>query len=91
MQTMAEAWIEEGRQEGRQEGKIEARVDLILLLLRRRFQPTEEMLQSLAQQLAEIHNEEILGQLLDAALDVLVLPDFIVKLRTVLPNTTTHN
>lgn len=92
MQTMAEAWIEEGKtigfQEGRQEGKIEARVDLILILLRRRFQPTEEMLQSLAQQLAEIHSEASLDQLLNAALDVLVLPDFIAKLHTVLPAAT---
>ena len=34
-------------------------------------------LQSLAQQLAEIHSEASLNQLLNAALDVLVLPDFI--------------
>ena len=97
MQTMAEEWIEEGkliglekglqegRQEGRQEGIIEERIELILRLLRRRFQPDEAMLQTLAKQLWQIPQAEILSQLVDLALDVLVLPDFITKLQSLLP------
>lgn len=93
MQTMAEAWIEEGkamglkkgREEGREEGKVEERIDLILRLLRRRFQPTEQTLQTMAQQLAQIRQEAILSQLVDLALDVLVLPDFMTKLQALVP------
>jgi hypothetical protein len=93
MQTMAEAWIEEGkvigqkkgREEGREEGKVEERIDLIIRLLRRRFQPTEETLQTIAQQLTQIRQEAVLSRLVDLALDVLVLPDFINQVQALLP------
>ncbi|MFZ4659173.1 MAG: hypothetical protein ACOYNY_19325 [Caldilineaceae bacterium] len=95
MQTMAEAWIEEGktiglkegREEGREEGKKQKSIELIIRLLRRRFQPTEETLQTLAQQLAQIRQEATLSQLVDLALDVLVLPDFMTKVQALLPAT----
>lgn len=99
MQTMAEAWIEEGkeiglkkgreegREEGRKEGERQKSIDLILRLLRRRFQPTEETLETIAFQLAQIQQEAILSQLVDLALDVLVLPDFMTKLQALLPAT----
>jgi predicted transposase/invertase (TIGR01784 family) len=89
MQTMAEEWIEKGKsiglQEGRQEGIIEVRIELILRLLRRRFQPDEATLQTLTKQLWQIPQAEILSQLVDLALDVLVLPDFITKLQSLIP------
>lgn len=95
MQTMAEAWIDEGkeiglkkgREEGRKEGERQKSIDLILRLLRRRFQPAEESLQSIAHQLAQIQQEAILSQLVDLALDVLVLPDFVSRLQALLPVT----
>ena len=103
MQTMAEAWIdegkeiglkkgrEEGREEGRKEGERQKSIDLILRLLRRRFQPAEETLQSIAHQLAQIQQEAILSQLVDLALDVLVLPDFVSKLQALVPTPATND
>lgn len=87
MQTMAEEWIEEGKLIGVQKGIIEERIELILRLLRRRFQPEEATLQTIAQQLAQIPQTETLSQLVDLALDVLVLPDFITKLQSLAPPT----
>ena len=97
MQTMAEAWIEEGkaiglengkkegREEGREEGKAQKSRELILRLLQRRFQPGAETMQTLAQQLGQLQQEATLSQLVDVALDVLVLPDFMRKLQGLLP------
>lgn len=95
MQTLAEAWIEEGkeiglkkgREEGREEGKKQERVELILRLLQRRFQPNEAAMQTLAHQLAQIQPEATLSQLVDLALDALVLPDFVARLQAFLPAT----
>ncbi|MCE7980305.1 MAG: Rpn family recombination-promoting nuclease/putative transposase [Caldilinea sp. CFX5] len=91
MQTMAEAWIEEGKVIGVKKGREDERIDLIIRLLRRRFQPSEETLQTLAQQLAQIQQEAILSQLVDLALDVLTLPDFMTKVQTLLPVTPTNS
>lgn len=93
METMADAWIKEGeaigikkgREEGREEGKKEKSIELILRVLQRRFQPTEATLQAIAHQLTQIQQEASLSQLVDFALDVLVLPDFITKLQALLP------
>ncbi len=88
MQTMAEEWIEEGKriglQEGRQEGQQEGQRAVILRILQRRFQPNEESLQSLAQQLAQIADERVLLQLVDLSLEVMALPDFAAKLQGLL-------
>lgn len=95
MQTMAEAWIEEGKaiglKAGREEGKFQERIDVIVRILRRRFQPSEETLQTIAQQLAQIRQEAVLSQLVDLALDVLVLPDFMTKVQALWPATPANN
>jgi len=93
MQTMAEEWIEEGKQiglqegrkEGRQEGRQEGQRAMILHILQRRFQPNEEGVQSLTQQLAQIADERVLIQLVDLALEVIGLPEFHTKLQGLLP------
>jgi len=93
MQTMAEEWIEEGKriglQEGRQEGRQEGQRAMIIRILQRRFQPNEESLQSLAQQLAQIADERVLLQLVDLSLEVIVLPDFRTKLQGLLAGSST--
>jgi predicted transposase YdaD len=101
MQTMAEEWIEEGkviglregekkgREEGRKEGEIQGQIKanrtLILHLLRRRFPPDELLLQQVEQQLAQINDESALNQLVDSALEIIVLPDFLPRLQPFLP------
>ena len=95
MQTMAEEWIEEGKQiglqegrkEGRKEGRQEGQRAMILHILQRRFQPTEESVQSLAHQLAQIADEGVLLQLVDLALEVSRLPDFHAKFHGLLTKT----
>ncbi|MCE7982020.1 MAG: Rpn family recombination-promoting nuclease/putative transposase [Caldilinea sp. CFX5] len=81
MQTMAEEWIEEGKRFGRQEGRQESQRTTILRILQRRFQASEESLQGLAQQLTQISDEDVLYQLVDLALEVIVLPDFQTRLQ----------
>lgn len=91
MQTMAEEWIEEGkvigRQEGRQVGRQEGRQETLRLMtlrvLQKRFAPGGAQLQQIEDQLTRINDEAALGELADAALDVLVLPDFVVRLQAV--------
>lgn len=89
MQTMAEEWIEEGKQiglqEGRQEGRKEGQRSMIFHILQRRFQLNEEGVQSLTQQLAQIADERVLIQLVDLSLEVIGLPDFYTKLQGLLP------
>ncbi len=91
MQTMAEAWIEEGKTIGVKKGRKDERIDLIVRLLRRRFQPSEETIQAITQQLTQIRQEAVLSQLVDLALDVLVLPDFITKVQALLPASPTSS
>lgn len=83
MQTMAEEWIEEGKQIGLQEGRQNQRT-IILRVLQKRFQPTEEIQRDLAQQLAKISDDKILLHLVDLALEVMILPDFRARLHGLL-------
>lgn len=62
---------------------------MIIRILQRRFQPNEESLQSLAQQLAQIADERVLLQLVDLSLEVIVLPDFRTKLQGLLAGSST--
>jgi hypothetical protein len=54
-------------------------------ILARRFPTNEAQLQQLEQQLAKITDEAVLNELADAALDVLVLSDFVTRLQRVVP------
>lgn len=83
MQTMAEEWIEEGKQIGLQEGRQNQRI-MILRVLQKRFQPAEEIQRDLAQQLAKISDDKILLHLVDLALEVMILPDFRARLQGLL-------
>lgn len=97
MKTMADGWIEEGKvigrkegkEEGHKEGKEEGRQEtlrlMILHLLQRRFATHDELLPQIEAQLATITDETILNQLVDLALDVIVLPDFVRRLRDIVP------
>lgn len=97
MQTMADEWIEEGkvlghregrlegRLEGRQEGRQESLRAMTLRILARRFSTSTVQLQQIEQQLAKITDEAALNELADAALDVLVLSDFVTRLQSVVP------
>ncbi len=85
MQTMAEQWIAEGEAKGRQEGRQESLRTMTLRILQRRFATNEVQLQQIEQQLAQITDEAVLDELADAALDVLVLPDFVTRLQRVVP------
>ena len=87
MQTMAEEWIEEGKVIGLREGRQETIRSIILRVLQRRFSPNAELLQPIAQQLAQIRDERILNQLVDSALEVMVLPDFALKVQESVPAT----
>jgi predicted transposase YdaD len=87
MQTMAEEWIEEGKQIGLQEGRQagwQNQRTIILRVLQKRFQPTEEMQRDLAQQLAKISDDKILLHLVELALEVMILPDFRAQLQGLL-------
>lgn len=93
MQTMAEEWIEEGktiglregeekgRKEGLQEGRQETLRATILRILHRRFSPNDLLFQQVEQQLSQLHDESVLNGLVDSALDVMVLPEFALRLR----------
>lgn len=97
MQTMAEEWIEEGKliglregekkglTEGETQGRIKTLRALILRVLQRRFPPNEVLLQQVEQQLARISDEGALNQLVDIALEVIVLPDFALKVQEFVP------
>lgn len=85
MQTMAEEWIKEGKITGRQEGRQEAQRVLILRVLRRRFSANALLFQQIEQHLALIHDEDDLKQLVDVALAVFVLPDFMVRMQAFVP------
>ncbi len=81
MQTMADEWIEQGIEQGKL-GTLRATV---LRILRRRFSPNEELLHQIEQQVAPIQREDELNQLIDLALEVMVLPDFVRKLQEFVP------
>jgi len=119
METMAQEWIEEGKQigfkegrdegrkegrdEGRKEGEVEGvrrgRREMIMYVLRRRFLATtkrltaagygssETLLQQIEALLEQIKSDEALNQLVDSALSVLALPDFLRSIEAVLPST----
>jgi hypothetical protein len=91
MQTMAEEWIAEGKVIGLREGETQGRVrtlrSTILRVLQRRFPPNEALLQQVEQQLAQIRDEDALNQLVDIALEVIVLPDFALKVQAFVPAT----
>jgi hypothetical protein len=93
MQTMAEEWIEEGKriglQEERQYGRERQRT-MILRVLQRRFQPKEESLQSVVHQLAQITDEETLIDLVDIAMEVIMLSDFRMRLQELLAEAATE-
>lgn len=92
MQTMAEEWIAEGKtigmQEGRKAGRQETLRLMILRVLQRRFLPHEALLQQVEQQLARIGDEDALNRLVDIALEVIVLPDFALKVQEFVPPAT---
>ncbi|MCB0107625.1 MAG: hypothetical protein KDE53_17010, partial [Caldilineaceae bacterium] len=70
---------------GRQEGRQESLRTMTLRILQRRFATSAAQLQQIEQQLAKITDEAVLNQLADAALDVLVLSDFVTRLQSVVP------
>lgn len=116
METMAQEWIEEGKQigfeegrdegrkEGRKEGEAEGlrrgRREMIMYVLRRRFLATTEypavsgygssetLLQQIEALLEQINRDEALNQLVDSALSVLALPDFLRSVQALLPPAT---
>lgn len=88
MQTMAEEWIAEGEEKGRQKGRQEALRTMTLRVLRRRFASSEIQVQQIEQQLATVTDEAALNRLADSALDVLVLPDFMLRLYEVTSTST---
>jgi hypothetical protein len=77
MQTMAEEWIEEG--------KLRTLRSMVLRVLRRRFPPNDELLKQIEQQVAHIQQEDDLNQLIDLALEVMVLPDFARRVQGFVP------
>ena len=93
METLAQEWIEEGktiglregeekgRKEGLQEGRQETLRATILRILHRRFSPNDLLFQQVEQQLSQLHDESVLNGLVDSALDVMVLPEFALRLR----------
>lgn len=93
METMADEWIEqgkaiglkEGEQKGEIKGRIQARREMILYLLQRRFPDNEVLWQIFEKQLALISDEKALNRLIDIALEVIVLPDFAMKLQAFIP------
>lgn len=88
---------DEGLKEGETQGLLKARREMILHVLRRRFSPNvdlipaigytsnEALLQQIEQQLLQISDGETLNQLVDAALAVLVLPDFLQSMQILVP------
>ena len=88
---------DEGLKEGETQGLLKARREMILHVLRRRFSPNldlipaigytsnEALLQQIEQQLLQISDGETLNQLVDAALAVLVLPDFLQSMQIFVP------
>jgi flagellar biosynthesis/type III secretory pathway protein FliH len=97
MKTLAAEWVEEGiakgKEEGLQQGLQQGRQEAIrterrtiVRILQRRFQLSEDDVVEFANQLAEIKDLEHLAQLIDHALDVVVLTDFTSKLKQYLPN-----
>lgn len=95
MQTMADEWIEQGKviglREGEQKGEIQGRIKtlrtMILHVLQRRFPNNEVLWQVFEQQLTLISDEKALNQLVDIALEVIVLPDFAIKIQAFVPPT----
>ncbi|MCB0061912.1 MAG: hypothetical protein KDE19_07350, partial [Caldilineaceae bacterium] len=97
MQTMAEEWIEEGKVIGRKEGEEKGRKEgeekgrkegirvTIVQILQRRFTADEAQFARIAQQLAQVEDESVLNALVNAAFDILVLPDFMTRLNESLP------
>ena len=93
VQTMADAWIEEGKaighkegkEEGRKEGQREGQRTMIMHILQRRFPANEMLAQEVAARLTQIDDETMLNQLADLALEVIVLPDFVRQLRELMP------
>jgi hypothetical protein len=77
METIAEEWIEEG--------KLRTLRSMVLRVLRRRFPPNEALLQQIEQQVAHIQREDDLNQLIDLALEVMVLPDFARRVQGFVP------
>ena len=97
MQTMADEWIEEGKRSGRQEGQREERQEgrqrqrtMVLRILQRRFQPNDAGLQDVAHQLTQITDEETLVELVDMALEVIMLSDFRMRLQELLGEAATE-
>lgn len=93
METMADEWIEQGKaiglkegwKQGEIQGRVQARREMILYLLQRRFPSNEVLWQIFKQQLALISDERALNQLVDIALEAIVLPDFAMKLQAFIP------
>lgn len=79
MQTMTEEWIELVNLVPLHDGWQIDRA-IILRILQRRFQPNEESLQNLAQQLSPVADHEVFLQLVDLALEVMTLPEFQTRL-----------
>jgi flagellar biosynthesis/type III secretory pathway protein FliH len=80
--------LQEGLQQGLQQGRSEAvssQRRTILRILQRRFQLSNDDVVRFAEQLARINDLEQLAQLIDHALDVVVLTDFHTKLKQYLP------
>lgn len=92
---------EEGHKEGRKEGEIQGRIQVkretILQVLQVRFPPNpqlaatlpdpsnEELLQQIADHLAQINDEALLNGLVNRALTVVVLPDFATSVQALVP------
>jgi len=98
MKTAAEEWIEEGITKGFQQGVeqgieqgiergVQAQRTTLGLFLQRRFNPTEQALVAINQQLSQIRDLDQLTQLFNHALDAADLADFAQRLTPYLPAT----
>lgn len=96
MQTLAEQWIAEGVEKGTKLGRdqgleqgleqgLQAQRTTLLRILERRFKLSESESAELAKQFTQITRLEALTQLVDHALDAVVLADFTVRLQPYLP------
>jgi flagellar biosynthesis/type III secretory pathway protein FliH len=92
MKTLAQEWLEQGIEQGLEQGLeqgiergraegMAAQRRTVLRILQRRFLFAEEVEQTLTDQLAQIVELDTLVQLVDDALDALLLADFQTKLQ----------
>jgi hypothetical protein len=88
MQTLAERWLEEGLEQGLKQGQeqgLQAQRTTLLRILERRFKLSEAEMAEFTGQFAQLKTLTALTQLVDHALDAVVLADFTTQLKVYLP------